>query len=211
VVNELFMQLIGRKPFSKPVRTLIVALDIVCFLYVIIYAGFSVLFQGYLGVTLNPTPSIPRGLYRFVHQPIQRGIVIAFPQPHKSGVIMFKLPLGGKYLLKYVAALPGDSVDVSNQGVWINNRFWPNSQPDSPIAHPFLGHHTIGPGYVWAMGTNIYSFDSRYFGEVLESNVAYTLRPSPLFGISDKDLCAANETSKSPNPCYLPAHSPFSK
>jgi conjugative transfer signal peptidase TraF len=197
--------------FSKPVRVLIYIVDIAVFLLAILYFGFSALFHGWFGIALNPTPSIPQGLYRFVHEPIQRGIVIAFHQPHKSGVIMFKLPLGGQYLLKYVAALPGDSVDVSNQGVWINNRFWPNSQPDSPIAHPFLGHHTIGPGYVWAMGTNIYSFDSRYFGEVPESTVAYTLRPSPIFGISATNLCAVTETRKSPNPCYLPANSPFSK
>lgn len=151
---------------------------------------------------INPTSSIPIGIYGRTHEALRRGVVIKFPEPHKAGVPIVH-PYGIPNLLKYIAAMPGDVVDVTNQGVWINGHLWPNSQPRATTVHPYLGHHVIHPGHVWAMGTNDHSLDSRYFGEVSIASIISTLRPRPLFGIPPNQLCAIKETDPSPSPCYL--------
>lgn len=159
------------------------------------------------GRYINPTPSVPRGIYHrydLTEQPIRRGILIAFPQPKRLGVPMAPLPPGAYGLLKYVAAMPGDIIDENMAGVWINGRKWPNSDPHDPHYHPyFIGRHVVPPGAVWALGTNHDSIDSRYFGEMSIGSVWYTATFDPIFGIPSNRFCAANDTSPSPSPCYL--------
>ena len=73
---------------------------------------------------------------------------------------------------KMVIAMPGDTVDISLDGVRVGGRLLSNSKP-----HPFdsqerpleatLGLHVLGPGECFVLST-LYglSFDSRYFGPV---------------------------------------------
>jgi conjugative transfer signal peptidase TraF len=144
---------------------------------------------------INPTPSIPRGFYLYTREQLRRGIVISFYQPPKAGVPMFH-PDGIPSLLKYVAAMPGDTIDVTTHGVWVDGRLWPNSQkqPTTRCASLYLGRHVIPAGYVWAMGTNSDSCDSRYFGAVSNSRVISKFNPLPLFGIRDTQWCPNDET-----------------
>jgi conjugative transfer signal peptidase TraF len=194
---------------SRKQQRILLALFCVALTYSFALTVWDVLLSSLPGINFNPTSSIPRGLYRWTHEPIHHGIVISFPQPRHPGVAQFRLPFNAKYLLKYIAAMPGDTVKVTAAGVWINGRRWPNSQAQNPIAKPDCGRHAIAPGYVWAMGTSDHSFDSRYFGEVPISTIVHTFRPSPIFGMSNDELC--NDTGASPNPCYLRPDSIFRK
>jgi conjugative transfer signal peptidase TraF len=151
----------------------------------------------------NPTASLPTGIYWHTSGPLRRWTIVALAQP--PGIRPLHLPFGKHSLLfKAIAGLPGDTVTESTMGVWINGRRWPNSEPSSPLDHPYmLGSLVVRPGYVWVMGTNRESFDARYFGEVLISSIKYHARPRPLFGIPANQLCAVKDTDPSPSPCYL--------
>jgi type IV secretory pathway protease TraF len=123
---------------------------------------------------------------------------------------MAPLPFGAYGLLKYVAGMPGDTIDENTTGVWINGHKWPNSEPRAPQYHPYIiGRHVVPEGAVWALGTNHDSIDSRYFGDV--SCVLYTATFDPIFGIPSDQLCAANDTDPSPSPCYIRPDSIFAK
>ena len=162
-------------------------------------------------IAINPTPSIPQGIYWHTHESSHRGVVVSFPQPHRPGVRIVH-PYGLLYLIKYVAAMPGDTVEVAPAEILVNGHRWPNSQPPSapnPLDHRLLGRHIVPPGHMWVMGTNSDSFDSRFFGEVPMTSILYTARPNSLFGIPGNKLC--NDTGTSPNPCFLRVDSVFSK
>jgi conjugative transfer signal peptidase TraF len=162
-------------------------------------------------VFINPTSSLPTGMYRYTHEPLHRGVIIGFPQPHKPGVRTLNLHLQ-RSLMKYVAAMPGDVVVITPSGIFIDGQRWPNSQPPSPpdtLDRRLLGRHVVPPGYLWALGTNAESFDSRYFGEVPVLSITTTARPLKVFSIPDTEFC--NDIGSSPNPCYLRADSPLAK
>ena len=167
--------------------------------------------QYWCPIFYNRTASVPTGLYHYTREPLQRGIFIMFPQPHKPGVRTLNI-LPARGLLKYVAALPGDLVEVTPTAILVNGRRWPNSQaPDPPslLDHCYLGRHIVPPGYVWALGTNSDSFDSRFFGPVPVSSIVGTAAPRPLSRIPNNELC--NYTGPSPNPCFLRTESAFRK
>lgn len=167
----------------------------------------------WIPIGINLTDSLPKGTYYYTHhEPLRRGVIIAFPQPQKPGVRTLRLPLKGSYLMKYVAARPGDTLDITPSNIFVRGKRWPNSQPDihpDPRDHRLLGHHVVTRGYVWALGTNTDSFDSRFFGEVPIASIVTTQRPLRLFGISPQELC--NDTGTSPNPCFLRTDSVFRK
>jgi conjugative transfer signal peptidase TraF len=173
-------------------------------LYVFVASIAILVHFNLIPIAFNPTASLPTGIYWHTNESLHRGAIVAFPQPHKPGIRILPMRFGSSNLLKAIAAMPGDLVTESTKGVWINGRRWPNSAPASPLDRPFiLGSLIICPGYVWVMGTNRDSFDSRYFGEVPISSIAYSARPRPLFGIPPDQLCAAKDSDPSPSPCYL--------
>ena len=105
------------------------------FAVLVIMEQITYWFELQLPFGINPTSSIPIGIYRRTHEALRRGVVIQFPEPHKAGVPIIH-PYGIPNLLKYIAAMPGDIVDVTNQGVWINGHLWPNSSPGPPPFTP---------------------------------------------------------------------------
>lgn len=73
-------------------------------------------------------------------------------------------------LLKSVAAIAGDELDVTAAGVAVNGCRLPQS---TPLAHdrsgrrlvPWpRGHSRLAPGQVWLYADNARSWDSRYWG-----------------------------------------------
>jgi type IV secretory pathway protease TraF len=195
-------------------------LILMTFLKIIVFgflasAGLAYVLLPLRGRYINPTPSIPQGIYRrypLTEQPIRRGILLGFPQPRMADVPMAPLPLGAHGLLKYVAGMPGDTIDENTTGVWINGHRWPNSDPRAPHYHPYIiGRHIVPEGAVWALGTNHDSIDSRYFGDVLIASVWNTGTYDPIWSIPASQLCAAKDTDPSPSPCYLRPDSIFAK
>ena len=140
-----------------------------------------------LGVRVNTTPSLPRGLYvasALGERPVARGdLVAACPDtaaiqrlgrywtngrcPGGTG-----RPDGVRPLAKPVAGLPGDTVRVDRGGVWVGGRLLPSSAPlvrdraGRPV-RPELGVRVLGPGEYWLHSGRVpTSIDSRYAGPV---------------------------------------------
>jgi conjugative transfer signal peptidase TraF len=92
-------------------------------------------------------------------------------------------PGGSEPLVKPVAAVAGDLVEVSPAGVSVNGFRVPSSAPlwrDSAgrSLAPLVGVHLIRPGELWLLsGRDARSFDSRYFGPVPLANVRGVARP----------------------------------
>jgi type IV secretory pathway protease TraF len=113
-------------------------------------------------LTGNLSPSEPRGFYRLTRRPITRGAFVQLKAP-----------------LKKVAAVPGDTVRVTADGVYINGKRWPDSAipTDSTFVHYPFGTYTVQTGQLWLLGENPLSFDSRWFGPVPAVLVNSTVQP----------------------------------
>ena len=107
--------------------------------------------------------------------PIHRGDIVVFSKP--KGELASNI----NDLIKRVIALPGETVTIQNDHVYINGHqlIEPYLRPqDVTTSHP--GKYactpkapcTIPKGEIWVMGDNrVFSEDSRYFGPITESSV----------------------------------------
>ena len=140
-----------------------------------------------LGVRVNTTPSLPRGLYvasALDERPVERGDLVA-ACPDTAAVQRLGRywtngrcpggagrPDGVRPLAKPVAGLPGDTVRVDSAGVWIGERLLPSSTPlfrdrAGRTVRPALGVHVLGPDEYWLHSGRVpTSIDSRYAGPV---------------------------------------------
>ena len=148
------------------------------------------------GVRINTTPSVPVGLYWLTDRPATKGALAAFCPP-KERVFLEAVgrgylgpgfcPAGSIPLIKHVAALPGDFVQIEPSGVEINNQALPNSRQikADPLGRPLPALRFVGivpKGQVLLMANeNRFSFDGRYFGLVSSQNLFGSLTPLWLF------------------------------
>jgi conjugative transfer signal peptidase TraF len=144
------------------------------------------------GVRLNTTGSIPPGFYKISRGPVTRGNMVLACLP--SEVAAFArardyVPSGScadgsAPVGKIVAAMAGDTVDVSSHGVAVNGALVPNSAPlryDTEgrlLPAMRLSRHVVGASEVWLVSSySSRSFDSRYFGGIDASRVITRIRP----------------------------------
>ncbi len=149
-----------------------------------------------LGLCINLTPSMPVGLY-LTHtgpnHPLQRGtLVLLCPLETPA----FRLAMNRNYigagscpnqsspLLKPVAAVAGDTVTLSPQGVQVNQTWLPQSKifnydsAERPLPHWPYGLYTVHSGEVWLFSTHsLQSYDSRYFGPIDEARITTSVTP----------------------------------
>jgi conjugative transfer signal peptidase TraF len=144
----------------------------------VVIASLYVCFQ-VGGVRINASSSLPIGLYIKTSAP--KGNLVEFcpPEPfasfsktrgyRPSG----NCPDAAEPLMKPVVAAEGDIVEVSANGVAINNRLLPNSSPrpvdtkNRPMIHWPFGKYRVAAGTVWVVSSfSNRSFDSRYFGPI---------------------------------------------
>jgi conjugative transfer signal peptidase TraF len=85
---------------------------------------------------------------------------------------------------KRLSAVPGDSVEVTQDYISVNGQRLKHSvtlSRDSPgrsVEHVAWGRYTVLPNQVWLFGTkDARSWDSRYFGPVPTSSVRAALEP----------------------------------
>ncbi len=134
---------------------------------------------GAAGGRVVVTNSIPRGLYWTSNESISRGSIAGGCLPLKvvRSLIAKRYALHGNCpghvlpYFKYVAAVAGDTVIESSNGILINGRFWPRSRPlsrDSNGAPLIWTSHKyiVNRGQVLLLGSNPRSYDGRYFGAV---------------------------------------------
>jgi type IV secretory pathway protease TraF len=97
------------------------------------------------GLLLNHTASLPEGLYRVARPPageaadvarVARGQIVVWCLPRalsdaaraRRYLVRGRWPAGGEPLLKFVAALPGGSVDVDTGGLTVNGHLLAKSR-----------------------------------------------------------------------------------
>lgn len=152
-------------------------------------------FTGY-SVAVNPSVSMPRGLY--VLAPVeapQRGDVVSACISNLEAAKVYRernyigpserCAAGLPPVMKPVAAVPGDVVELTAMGVWVNGQLMPKSRvfdTDSngrPIDHLPLGwKKTLAPGEFFILANYIErSLDSRYYGPVQRADIHGRVRP----------------------------------
>lgn len=154
----------------------------VWFLAALLFSALYGLHQA--GYRLNTSTSMPQGIYRMLQKPtvLQRGMVVILCPPKTA---IFKqayerhyfglgtCPSGFQTLLKPVAAIEGDWVQLNAQGVQVNHHWLKNSvqlQTDTQgrsMSRVPLGLYRVHAGEVWLISSHHpQSFDSRYFGSI---------------------------------------------
>lgn len=146
------------------------------------------------GYRCNPTPSLPVGLYRLADGMPQCGDPVSFCltgpfvglAAERGYLKPGSCPSGLRPLLKVVAGLPGDLVQVGPAGIRVTPPgaraacLWPDSRIKTtdryrrPVPSA-LASGVIPPGFVLAPGVHPGSFDSRYFGFVPLDSLRRTL------------------------------------
>lgn len=132
---------------------------------------------------INFTDSMPIGIYSL--SPLapggaRRGMLVAICAPahaarlgrQRGYLAAGPCPDETELLLKSVAAIAGDDVDITAAGVTVNGCPLPQSRPlprdrsGRPLVRWPPGHYRLGSGQVWLYATNYRSWDSRYWGPV---------------------------------------------
>jgi conjugative transfer signal peptidase TraF len=146
-----------------------------------------------LDLRLNATDSAPLGLYRAAHPPrLERGELVVVCLPAQVAALgrerhylrAGRCPDASEPLLKQVAAVPGDSVRLSANGLAVNGRSLPGTEVRTqdragrPLAAALLGEARVGAGELWVLGLRPeVSWDSRYFGPVSVESVEASAVP----------------------------------
>jgi conjugative transfer signal peptidase TraF len=152
-----------------------------------ILTGVSVIgyrLPGALGYCLNLTPSEPVGIYHLVAGGAEHGVLVWLRQPEGPATsILHRYIPAYIPLIKRVAAIRGDIVQVGTLGVSIDGTLWPDSAPlhrdiEGRTLQPYpIGTYRVPAGQLWVMSEHPRGIDSRYFGPVIETNVISQLVP----------------------------------
>ncbi|TDH61238.1 conjugative transfer signal peptidase TraF [Dankookia rubra] len=145
------------------------------------------------GLRWNASPSMPIGVWQFVllQGDLGRGQVVGLCLPAEWARLALSRAYtdgggcqeGHEPLLKPIAAVPGDVVDVSPDGVRVNGVLTvPPALPEDAAGRPLTampqGRYLVQPGSVWVLSDhNPRSLDSRYFGPVPVSGLIAAARP----------------------------------
>jgi conjugative transfer signal peptidase TraF len=137
---------------------------------------------------VNFTPSMPLGVYRLEALPsngFARGMFVVVCAPADAAELGWRrgyLSHGGcphdtEPLLKMVAGVPGDDVEVSMHGVAVNGCVLANSVPlafdrsDRPLKAWPSGHYHLGPNQLWLYAGHPRSWDFRYWGPATMTSI----------------------------------------
>ncbi len=147
-----------------------------------------------LGLRFNLTSSLPIGLYRAMNDAptLERGAIVLYCLPpsiarfaHDRGYV----PKGGRCaeglvpIGKIAAALPGDTVAVTPDGITVNGRRQLHSrslisdQMGRRLPRLVGGPYVVRRGEIWLLAPSDRSFDSRYLGPVTTVNVVTRVYP----------------------------------
>ena len=181
-----------RRPFhgrSNPIfrwRRALRAALLLCAPFLVLFTTFRV-----FGIRVNLTSSLERGFYIVSRTPSAN--LVEFCPEGNAAIISLQrgyrtpggtCPDGGSPLMKPIAAVAGDHVEVTTNGIRVNGKPIQNS-----AAHikdhrgrrldPWPnGDYIVARGTLWVISDfNSWSFDSRYFGPIPTSIVQHRLRP----------------------------------
>ncbi|AQS55008.1 signal peptidase I [Novibacillus thermophilus] len=109
--------------------------------------------------------------------------------PHRKDVVTFEDPQQeGRYLVKRVVGVPGDTVEIRESELYVNGKKVTEQYIDTDIEDGNYGPVKVKPGTVFVMGDNRHKYasrDSRYKSvglvpfELLEGKIEFIIwRPS---------------------------------
>ena len=128
-------------------------------------------------IIYNATDSLPHGFYRVIKQEIyERGDLIVFPVPEevRSLVLERGWLKPDSYLIKPLAAINGDKVWITCGQVFVNGKSFGaiKKQDKEGLPLPSLViDGKLSPRKIAVLQRSDDSFDSRYFGQIDESQI----------------------------------------
>lgn len=147
----------------------------------------------FAGFRLNTSDSIPKGIYRILHGAIEKNTLVlfcpedreAFLQGRSRGYLNHGFCPGDYgYLMKKVAAVSGDVVSSTKDGVYVNRSLLSFSKPQShdglhrPMTFWPVTQYTLKPQEVLTMtNQSILSFDGRYYGLIQTKQIKGIVTP----------------------------------
>lgn len=156
--------------------------DMSRYIFIAITISSAIVFLWIIGFRLNPTLSLPLGLYRLTDAPIRIGMPAFFcleldeyiNLAADRGYAGFgSCPGGLRPLGKEIYGLPGDRIDIDHGQIRINGRLLPGSavkdrdRQGRAMPVPWLRPGVIPEGKALMLSLHhAGSFDSRYFGLV---------------------------------------------
>lgn len=145
------------------------------------------------GLRINTSDSIAEGLYWTSNAPIAKGDYVIFCPPKrkifdeamKRGYITAGFCPGGYgYMMKQVAAVKGDFISETDDGVYVDGKFLAVSKPlawdgaGRPLPILNIQNHTLGNSEILLMtDRSPTSFDARYFGTIKPSQIKSVIWP----------------------------------
>jgi type IV secretory pathway protease TraF len=127
-------------------------------------------------ITVTPTPSLPPGFYRNLergeHFPV--GTIVKFTPPD---AVVPTMPAGIHYVMKKVAAVPGDGVCWSADVMVINNSERIPRHPDHGLTAGLEGCQVLQANELIVVGTHPKSVDSRDWGPLDQRRITHRLKP----------------------------------
>jgi len=164
---------------------------------VIAIASISVFVVGAIcfaaGARINTTKSIAVGLYWTSNESVEKGAYVMFCPPddgvfntaRKRGYIAGGFCPGDYgYLMKRILAAKGDTVSVTDSGVFVDGALLPFSKPrladlaGRPLPRFQIDHYTLGRSELLLMSdVSDTSFDGRYYGFIDRSQIQTVIRP----------------------------------
>ena len=160
-------------------------------LFVVVWLALTFALAFGAGLRFNPTPSLPKGIYRLVPGLPEKNDLVSFCLEGEFAKLALECgylepgscPSGLRPLLKRLVALPGDSVDPSASPIRSVDS---HGRSISPVLMPGV----VPPGMALVLANHPGSFDSRYFGFVpLES----LQRVEPVFILPPKGIDHARQ------------------
>jgi conjugative transfer signal peptidase TraF len=145
-----------------------------------------------LELRVNWTESMPLGLYQRTGPALVRGAWVAVCLDGEAAriarerhyVIAGSCASGVTEIVKRIAAIPGDRIELGQDGVRVNGDPIPGSElqgrdrQGAPLAHAEEGEFVLADGRYWVMGTHVRrSWDSRYFGPIAREQIVGGARP----------------------------------
>jgi conjugative transfer signal peptidase TraF len=156
----------------------------------------SAWFLAAAGARICLSPSAPAGLYLPTTEPLGAGtwVQLCLPEPivsfgrargyHPDGWPPASCPDGSAAVLKRVAALPGDLVEVREEGLVVNGRLLAATRPqpvDSehrPLPRLAGLRRRVPEGQCWLYSDTVpNSWDSRYYGPIPMTSIVTAMRP----------------------------------
>lgn len=145
------------------------------------------------GLQLNTSSSLPSGIWQRSDESIQQAHYVSFCLHHPHYVALAQqreyfghgdCPGDQPALLKPIVARQGDTVIVSEQGLWVNDQqilthaIRTQDSQGRPLQPVAPGVYPVEPNQLWVISTySPHSFDSRFFGPIHIDHIHHTMRP----------------------------------